>query len=76
MRPRYLINLVSYCKSHAVNLRHSRIEVDDVERGLLSYSSDSVAEIGLDRRDVLPEAEDVLYCLVGVTRVIVAVVVK
>ena len=70
MRPRYLINLVSYCKSHAVNLRHSRIEVDDVERGLQSYSSDLVAEIGLEIRDVLPEAEDVLYCLVGVTRVI------
>jgi hypothetical protein len=70
MRPRYLINLLSYCKSHAVNLRHSRIELDDIERGLQNYSSDLVAEIGLEIRDVLPEAEDVLYCFIGVTRTI------
>lgn len=69
MRPRYLINLIGACRSHAVNLRHSRIEEGDIERGLKNYSSDLIAEIGLEIRDILPAAENVLYSLIGVNRV-------
>ena len=61
MRPRCLIDIVNYCKSFAVNLRHKRIEADDIEKGLNAYSTDLIFEIGLEIRDILPEAEDLLY---------------
>lgn len=32
MRPRFLINLISQCKSFAVNLNHTRIQSDDIEK--------------------------------------------
>ena len=61
MRPRCLIDIINYCKSFAVNLRHQRIEAEDIEKGLNAYSTDLVFEVGLEIRDVLPEAEDLLY---------------
>ena len=61
MRPRCLIDIINYSKSFAVNLRHERIEVEDIEKGLNAYSTDLVFEVGLEIRDILPEAEDLLY---------------
>ena len=61
MRPRALLNLFTHCRSHAVNLGHSRIEREDIVKGEKAYSTDLVYEISLEMRDVLPEAEDVLY---------------
>jgi hypothetical protein len=66
MRPRYLINLVNHCRSHAVNLRHRKIEPDDIERGMLSYSNDLLNDVGLEIRDVMPAAENVLYAFIDV----------
>jgi len=60
MRPRCLIDIINYCKSFAVNLRHQRIEAEDIEKGLNAYSTDLVFEVGLEIRDILPEAEDLL----------------
>ena len=65
MRPRALIDLVNHCKSVAINLRHTRIEESDVLKGVSAFSTDLVTEIGLEIRDVLPEAEDLLYELLG-----------
>lgn len=65
MRPRYLINLINHCRSFAVNLNHDRILVDDIREGLDAYSTDCLIEIGMELRDVLPEAEDILYCFIG-----------
>ena len=61
MRPRCLIDIVNYCRGFAVNLGHVKIEQDDVEKGLLAYSTDLVFEIGLEMRDILPESAGVLY---------------
>lgn len=61
MRPRCLIDIINYSKSFAVNLRHERIEAEDIEKGLKAYSTDLVFEVGLEIRDILPEAEDLLY---------------
>lgn len=33
MVPRALIELVSYCRSHAVNLGYEKIDLDDLEQG-------------------------------------------
>lgn len=66
MRPRALIDLVNHCKSVAINLRHDRIEEADILRGMSTFSTDLVTEIGLEIRDVLPEAENLLYEFLGV----------
>ncbi|WP_438027908.1 P-loop ATPase, Sll1717 family [Sorangium sp. So ce233] len=65
MRPRYLLNLVAYCRANAVNLSHSRIEVGDIRKALKQYSADIGNEIGLEVRDVFPEATDVLYAFIA-----------
>jgi hypothetical protein len=65
MRPRFLINLVNHCKSNAVNSGHKKIEHIDVEKGLAAYSTDLIYDIGFEIRDVLPDAEDVLYEFLG-----------
>jgi hypothetical protein len=61
MRPRSLLDIVNYCRSVAVNLHHRRIEAEDIYKGLLAYSTDLVFEIGLEIRDILPEADGILY---------------
>jgi hypothetical protein len=65
MRPRYLLDALSYCKSSAVNLGHERIEEGDFKRGVSAFSADIFEEISLEIRDVNPNAEDVLYSLIG-----------
>lgn len=65
MRPRFLINLVNHCKSNAVNSGHRKIEHVDIEKGLAAYSTDLIYDIGFEIRDVLPDAEDVLYQFLG-----------
>ena len=64
MRPRALIDLANHCRGFAVNLGHTRIEAEDIEKGLQAYSSDLVVDISYEIRDVLPEAEDVLYAFI------------
>lgn len=61
MRPRFLINLLSQCKSFAVNLNHSKIEAEDIEKGIKSFSSDLLTDISYEMRDVSPKAENLLY---------------
>ena len=61
MRPRSLIELVSFCRSHAVNLGHSRIEVEDIENGEEQYSTQLVGDLCYEIRDVFPPAKDALY---------------
>lgn len=65
MRPRALIDLLNHCRSHSVNLGHERSEVDDILQGESSYSSDLVSNMGVEIRDVLPAATDILYAFVG-----------
>jgi hypothetical protein len=65
MRPRNFLSLINYCKSNAVNLRHKKITEGDIAKAWSSYSADIVNEIGLEIRDVFPQAEDVLYCFIG-----------
>lgn len=66
MRPRYLLTLVNYGKSNAVNLSHNEMTADDLLKGCESYSADIVNEIGLEVQDVCPEAPDILYHFIGV----------
>jgi len=61
MRPRALIELVGYCRSHAVNLGREKIELDDVEQGEENFSVELLTNIGFELQDVFPSAKDVLY---------------
>ena len=47
MRPRNLLALINHCKSNAVNFRHSKILLKDLENPSSMYSKDLVNEIGL-----------------------------
>lgn len=64
MRPRGLIDLVNHCRGFAVNLSHSRIEAEDLTKGLEAFSSDLVVDIGYEIRDVMPAAENILYAFI------------
>ena len=61
LRPRNLLTIINYSKSNAVNLQHTKIWEEDIKKACSSYSADIGNEIGLEIRDVFPEAEDVLY---------------
>lgn len=61
MRPRALIDLMGYCRAHAVNLGRNRITPDDIAYGEGSYSNELLTNIGLEIQDVFPSAKDVLY---------------
>ena len=65
MRPRNFLNLVNHCKSIAVNLRHPKIQEEDIVKALDTYSADISGEIGFEIRDVFPQAEDILYYFIG-----------
>ena len=64
MRPRFLLNLLSYCRGFAVNLGHEKIEGDDIYRGLNAFWTDLIYDIDLQVL-MLPFAEDVLYAFFG-----------
>ena len=61
MRPRSLIDLLQYCRSHAVNLGHHIIEAEDIYQGEEAYSTDLVTNISYEIRDIYPKAADILY---------------
>ena len=61
MRPRGLIDIVKYCRSYAVNLGHTQIQVEDIRKGLYNASCDLRTDLGLEMRDVLPESDAILY---------------
>jgi len=64
MRPRALIDLANHCRGFAVNLGHSRIEPEDIRKGLEAFSSDLVIDIGYEIRDIFPDADNVLYAFI------------
>jgi hypothetical protein len=65
MRPRYVLQLINYCKGNAINFNRDRIDEADIDDGVSSFSSYVLKEIGLEIRDVLGNAGDVLYVFLG-----------
>ncbi len=64
MRPRSLIDLFRFCRSHAVNLNHQRIEIEDIEKGEEQYSTQLINDIYFEIQDVYPPAKESLYELI------------
>ncbi|HET6231343.1 MAG TPA: hypothetical protein VFE05_14820 [Longimicrobiaceae bacterium] len=65
LRPRALIELVQFCRSHAVNLGHGKIEVGDIHQGEHHYSNQMLSNIGYELADVAPTATDILWEFFG-----------
>lgn len=65
MRPRTLLELVQFCKSHAVNLGNEIIDSGDIQWGEDVFSSDLLTNLSLEMRDIIPKAEEFLYELIG-----------
>ncbi|WP_407866563.1 P-loop ATPase, Sll1717 family [Phyllobacterium phragmitis] len=61
MRPRNFIKLFNHCRGFATTLNHSRIEEDDIEKGVAAYSNDLREELNRELTDVMPYAKDLLY---------------
>lgn len=70
LRPRNLLNLVSYCKSNAINMSRDKINSDDISKAISQYSADLCNEIGLEIRDVFGQASDILYSFLGAPSVL------
>ncbi len=64
MRPRSLIEFLRFCRSHAVNLGHTKIEIEDILHGEERYSTQLVNDISYEISDILPKAGNVLYELI------------
>jgi hypothetical protein len=64
MRPRSLLDLLYYCKSHAVNIGHDKIEQSDIKKGEESFSTELVNGISLEIQDILPVAPNSLFAFV------------
>ncbi|MGS0824380.1 P-loop ATPase, Sll1717 family [Shewanella sp. 0m-8] len=65
MRPRFLLNLISQCKSFAINLNHECVQKEDIDKGLAAYSTDLLADIGYEINDVENSVDDILYAFIG-----------
>ena len=57
MRPRNVLKAIDRCKGSAINLRHERIEAEDIDKGVASYSGDLLIEADRELTDVAPKAE-------------------
>jgi hypothetical protein len=64
MRPRSLLDFLYFCKSHAVNVGHNKIEDADIKKGEESYSTELVNGISLEIQDILPCAQHSLFAFV------------
>jgi hypothetical protein len=68
MRPRALIDLLRGCRSHAVNLGHPIMTVEDIDAGEAAYSSEVLVNMSFEIGDVFPSATNVLYEFLESTR--------
>ncbi|MDO9182076.1 MAG: hypothetical protein Q7U04_06690, partial [Bacteriovorax sp.] len=66
MRPRFLIDLINFCKGNAVTLGHEKIDESDLIKGVNLFSDSILNDLGYELRDVYPMAENVLYAFIGV----------
>lgn len=65
MRPRFLIDLINFCKGNAVTLSHEKIDDSDLIKGVNLFSDSILNDVGYELRDVYPDAENVLYAFIG-----------
>jgi len=70
MRPRFLINLVENAISNAINRGHTIVAAEDCIDAVRQHSLYLVDDFGYEIRDVSGFSADLLYSLIGVTKLI------
>ena len=61
MRPRNLLKIFNHCRGFAGNLRHAKIDEEDVDKGLRAFSNDLLVELDHELIDVFPATGELLY---------------
>jgi hypothetical protein len=61
MRPRNILKIFNHCRGFATNFRHVKIDEEDIEKGLRTYSNDLLVELDHELTDVFPLARGLLY---------------
>ena len=65
MRPRNLLKIFNHCKAYAVNFGRSRIDPQDIEKGVLNYSTDLLIEADQELANIEPTAKGIIYHFMG-----------
>ena len=61
MRPRNLLRIIAHCRGSAINLHHSKIEEEDIHKGMMSYSTDLLIDIDQELTDIDELAKELIY---------------
>jgi hypothetical protein len=64
MRPRFFLDLIKQCKSYAINLNHTQIDSEAIEKGLKAFSNGLVKDIKYEIETVYPAARDIAYAFI------------
>jgi hypothetical protein len=70
MRPRFLINLIENAIANAINRGHERVQEIDCIDAVRQHSLYLINDFGYEIRDVSGFPPDILYALVGVSRLV------
>lgn len=70
MRPRFLINIIENAIGNAINRGHEKIEEIDCLDAVRQHSLYLIDDFGYEIRDVSGISADILYSLVGVTKLL------
>jgi hypothetical protein len=70
MRPRFLINIVENAIANAINRGHEHAEEDDCVDAVRQHSLYLIDDFGYEIRDVSGLPKDILYSLVGTTKLL------
>jgi hypothetical protein len=64
-RPRNVLKILYHCRAVALNLGKTRIDEEDIMKGLSSFSNDLVVEADRELSDVMPGSAKKIYSFVG-----------
>jgi hypothetical protein len=70
MRPRFLINIIENAISNGINRGHHIVQEDDCVAAVRTHSLYLINDFGYEIRDVSGLSSDLLYSLVGVTKLV------
>lgn len=70
MRPRFLINIIENAVANAINRGHERVSQEDSIDAVRQHSLYLVNDFGYEIRDVSGLSADILYSLVGATKLL------
>lgn len=70
MRPRFLINIIENAIANAVNRGHSKVDEDDCRDAVRQHAVYLVDDFGYEIRDSSGLTSDILYSLIGISKII------